>query len=110
MAAIVDGTDTAAQSWRFRAMEREGSVRAKTTGSLSRFQRSCRSLAGGVSTGLRRSARPYPLFFQRGEGPRIVDVDSNSYLDYALAWGPLILGHNPAEVSDAVREQLARGT
>ncbi len=92
------------------AAERERSVRGKTRGSLDRFERSNRSLAGGVSTGLRRSARPYPLFFSRGEGPRMVDVDGNAYLDFALAWGPLILGHNPPEVSEAIRRQAALGT
>lgn len=94
----------------FRATERERSIRARTAGSLARYERACRSLAGGVSTGLRRSARPYPLFFERGEGSRIVDVDGNAYLDYSLAWGPLILGHAPAEVVDAVRRQAALGT
>jgi glutamate-1-semialdehyde 2,1-aminomutase len=53
---------------------------------------------------------PYPLFFSRGEGSRIVDVDRNVYIDYMLAWGPLMLGHNPAEVSEAIRRQLACGT
>jgi glutamate-1-semialdehyde 2,1-aminomutase len=93
----------------FRSAERERSVRAKTGGSRARFERSSRSLAGGVSTGLRRSARPYPLFFHRGEGSRMVDVDANVYLDYTLAWGPLILGHAPPEVTDAVRRQVELG-
>lgn len=93
----------------FRAAERERSIRGKTGGSLARYQRSCQSLAGGVSTGLRRSARPYPLFFDRGEASRIVDADSNVYLDYSLAWGPLILGHAPAAVVEAVRRQAALG-
>jgi glutamate-1-semialdehyde 2,1-aminomutase len=110
MAAIVDRTDAGARGGQFDAFVRERRIREKTAGSLARYERSCRSLAGGVSTGLRRSARPYPLFFQSGQGSRIVDVDSNSYLDYALAWGPLILGHNPPEVADAIRDQLARGT
>jgi glutamate-1-semialdehyde 2,1-aminomutase len=93
----------------FRAAERERSIRAKTAGSLARYERSCRSLAGGVSTGLRRSAKPYPLFFERGEGARIIDVDSNAYLDYSLAWGPLILGHAHAAVTEAISRQAARG-
>jgi glutamate-1-semialdehyde 2,1-aminomutase len=89
--------------------EREHSVRAKTAGSLERYQRSQRALAGGVSTALRRSARPYPLFFDHGKGSQITDVDGNRYVDYCLAWGPLILGHAPAEVSAAIAAQLERG-
>jgi glutamate-1-semialdehyde 2,1-aminomutase len=67
------------------------------------------SLAGGVSSGLRRSARPYPLFFTHGSGSRAFDVDRNSYLDYGLAWGPLILGHAPAEPAAAASAQLSKG-
>ena len=88
---------------------REASVRAKTRGSLERYQRAMRSLAGGVSSGLRRSAHPYPLYLDSGEGARVRDVDGNSYIDYGLAWGPLILGHSPPEVVEAVQAQLSKG-
>lgn len=71
------------------ALAREQSVRTKTAGSLARFNRSRKTLSGGVSTSLRRSARPYPLFFDRGEGSKILDIDGNRYIDYGLAWGPL---------------------
>jgi glutamate-1-semialdehyde 2,1-aminomutase len=92
----------------FRPTVREESVRRKTPGSSQRYQRACRTLAGGVSSGLRRSARPYPLFFDHGEGTRVVDVDGNSYLDYGLAWGPLIAGHSHPKVVEAVQRQAAR--
>lgn len=93
----------------FHAAEREQSVRAKTAGSLERFERSRRSLSGGVASSIRRAARPYPLFFESGHGSRVTDVDRNTYVDYGLAWGPLILGHTPAEVVDAVDRQIRRG-
>jgi glutamate-1-semialdehyde 2,1-aminomutase len=93
----------------FRATERERSVRTKTRGSRERHKRACRSLAGGVSSGLRRAARPYPLYFERGCGSRLIDVDSNSYLDYTLAWGPTMLGHAPRELAEAIAAQAARG-
>lgn len=88
--------------------ERELSIRHKTSGSLQRFLRAERSLAGGVSSGLRRSARPYPLFFADGKGARAIDVDGNSYHDYGLAWGPLILGQSPPEIAEAVATQVHR--
>ncbi len=91
------------------AAEHERSVREKTRGSLERFQRSARTLAGGVSSGLRRSARPYPLFFDRGKGSRVWDVDGNQYLDFGLAWGPLILGQAPDSVVEAVAAQVRKG-
>ena len=89
--------------------EFEQRVRAKTPGSRERFERAQRVLAGGVSSGLRRSAKPYPLYFSHGKGSRVTDVDGNQYIDYGLAWGPLILGHAPDAVVARVQEQAARG-
>lgn len=67
-------------------------------------------MAGGVSSGLRRLAKPYPLYFQSGSGPSIEDVDGNRYLDYTLAWGPLILGHAHPAIADAIAAQARKGT
>ncbi len=89
--------------------QRDASVRQKIPGSLARFERAQRSLAGGVSTALRRSARPSPLYFKQGRGSQITDVDGNNYIDYTLAWGPLILGHSPEVVNNAVAAQLKLG-
>lgn len=88
---------------------REASVRRKTAGSRERFQRASNSLSGGVSSGLRRSARPYPLYFSHGYGSRLKDVDGNSYLDYTLGWGPNILGNAPAEVIESIQHAVQKG-
>src|SRR5262245_65548171 len=67
------------------------------------LERARRSLAGGVSSPVRGTA-PVPLYFTRGEGPRLQDADGNWYLDYAAAWGPVILGYShPALVAAAHR-------
>ncbi len=92
----------------FQAEHHEKSVRQKTSGSWQRYQRSCRTLAGGTSSGMRRVAKPYPLFFDHGAGSRVFDVDGNGYLDYGLAWGPLILGHSHPKVVEAVQRQASR--
>jgi glutamate-1-semialdehyde 2,1-aminomutase len=61
------------------------------------------SLAGGVSSPFRAKA-PVPLYFEDGCGCRLRDTDGNEYIDYALAWGPLILGHrHPALVAAMTR-------
>lgn len=93
----------------FSPAEHEASVRRKTPGSLARYERAQKALAGGVSSGLRRDSRPYPLYYASGAGSRIVDMDGNEYRDFTLAWGPLILGHAPQRVAAAVSEQTARG-
>jgi glutamate-1-semialdehyde 2,1-aminomutase len=94
---------------KFDVPRREASLLSKTNGSLTRYERAQRSLAGGVSSGLRRSVRPHPLFFVAGQGAVTRDVDGNSYLDYGLGWGPLILGQSPPAVAEAIREQAMRG-
>lgn len=91
------------------SVRREESVRRKTTGSFRRWRRASGSLAGGVSSGLRRSAHPYPIYFSHGRGARLFDVDGNCYLDYTLGWGPNLLGNAPPEVAEGVREVLDRG-
>jgi glutamate-1-semialdehyde 2,1-aminomutase len=106
--ALSDLNETRLASTRFQPEIHEHNVRAKTGGSWHRYQRSCRTLAGGVSSGMRHAARPYPLFFDRGEGSRVVDVDGNTYLDYGLAWGPLIAGHSHPKIVEAVQKQAAR--
>lgn len=93
----------------FHPDERELSVRSKTRGSFERHQRASRTLAGGVSSSLRRTARPYPLFYSHGNGSKVIDVDGNTYIDYTLAWGPNILGHPPHAAARAVALQTELG-
>src|SRR5690625_1019238 len=73
------------------------------------WERSKAVLAGGVSTGMRASMKPHPIFFETGEGPRLIDLDGNSYLDYVLGWGPVILGHGHPGLTAAVAERLPHG-
>jgi glutamate-1-semialdehyde 2,1-aminomutase len=68
-----------------------------------------RRLAGGVSSSFRAAVQPEPLFLDHGAGAYVVDVDGRRFLDCALAWGPLILGHCHPAINAAVRAQLERG-
>ena len=65
-------------------------------------------IPGGVTSSIRAGARPHPLYFERGQGPYLWDVDGNRYVDFALGYGPLILGHAPMVVRDAISAQLER--
>jgi glutamate-1-semialdehyde 2,1-aminomutase len=51
-----------------------------------------------------------PLFIQKGEGARLFDVDDQSYIDYVLSWGPLILGHAHPSVVEALQKAVVTGT
>jgi glutamate-1-semialdehyde 2,1-aminomutase len=77
--------------------------------SLALWQRAQKALAGGVASAFRARAVPHPLYFESGAGPRLADVDGNTYIDYTLSWGLLILGHAHPAVERAVAEQLRRG-
>jgi glutamate-1-semialdehyde 2,1-aminomutase len=66
-------------------------------------------LAGGVASSLRLAMKPVPLFLERGQGSRVWDVDGNEYVDYILAYGPLILGHSHPELVHAISEQMTCG-
>lgn len=71
--------------------------------------RARRSLARGVSSAMKATQAPVPICADRGEGSRIWDIDGNEYVDFALSFGPMLLGQSPAMVIDAVRAQLSSG-
>lgn len=71
------------------------------------LERARRSLAGGVSSPF-RARFPVPLYLADGSGSRVRDVDGNEYIDYTLAWGPLILGHRHPALVEALRRQAER--
>ena len=64
------------------------------------------SLAGGVSSPF-RAKFPVPLYFTKGCGCCLWDVDGNEYIDYALAWGPSILGHSHPAIVAALTNAAA---
>ena len=68
-------------------------------------------IPGGVNSPVRACANVGcdPVFYERAEGSRVVDVDGNEYVDFIGSWGPMILGHRPPAVLEAVRAQMERG-
>src|SRR5580692_10201100 len=74
-------------------------------------ERAERVLPGGVDSPVRayRAVPGVPPHIVAGEGAHVVDSDGNDFIDYVLAYGPHILGHQPPRVLAAVRAQLDRG-
>lgn len=64
---------------------------------------------GGVNSPVRYYP-PSPKFMAEGTGSRLRDEDGQEYIDYCLAFGPMILGHSRKEVVDAIREQAGKAT
>jgi len=94
VARLVDGLDTAR--------------------SAELFDAACRLIPGGVNSTARATWsgwNPYPLFVEGGQGSRLRDVDGNEYIDYLLGLGPMIFGHRPPRVTQAVVDFIQqRGT
>jgi glutamate-1-semialdehyde 2,1-aminomutase len=69
-------------------------------------------IPGGVNSPVRagRAVGVDPLFIQRADGCYLWGADGKRYIDYVCSWGPMILGHRPPEVIQALRDALENGT
>ncbi len=76
--------------------------------SIKLYERAKTLMPGGVSSPV-RAIRPYPFYVKRAEGPYLWDLDGNRFIDYCLAYGPMILGHRNPEVMRRVVAQLENG-
>jgi glutamate-1-semialdehyde 2,1-aminomutase len=76
------------------------------------MERAVRRLPGGVNSPVRafRSVGGDPLFMERGDGSTIFDVDGNSFVDYVMSYGPLVLGHTHPDVIEAIERTARKGT
>jgi glutamate-1-semialdehyde 2,1-aminomutase len=76
------------------------------------FQKAQVLIPGGVNSPVRafKAVGGNPIFIARAKGSKIYDVDGNSYIDYVLSWGPLILGHAHHKVINALKKAVDKGT
>jgi glutamate-1-semialdehyde 2,1-aminomutase len=83
----------------------------RDTEARSLRERAERVLPGGVNSPVRayRAVPGIPPHIVRGMGAHVVDADGNEFVDYVMAYGPHILGHQPPQVLAAIRAQLDRG-
>lgn len=76
------------------------------------FERAKQRIPGGVNSPVRawKAVGGTPLHVERGAGPYIFDVDGGRYIDLVMSYGPLLLGHAPAEITAAIRAAAEGGT
>ena len=76
------------------------------------FNKALAVIPGGVNSPVRafRAVGGDPLFIERAKGSKIYDADGNSYIDYVLSWGPMILGHAHPKVTAALKKAVDKGT
>ena len=79
--------------------------------SYAAFERANQFIPGGVNSPVRAFANvnETPVFYDHAKGSHVWDVDGNEYIDFVGSWGPMIFGHRPDFVDEAVRAQLDRG-
>jgi glutamate-1-semialdehyde 2,1-aminomutase len=73
------------------------------------YERARQVIPGGISSNVRADWEPLPLFYARGEGSHVWDVDGNEYIDYVLGRGPLFYGHSPKRIIEALCRQYDIG-
>ena len=76
------------------------------------FEEATKLIPGGVNSPARAfgGVGGSPVVFERAKGAKMYDVDGNSYIDYVLSWGPMILGHADERVCEALKQAVERGT
>jgi len=67
----------------------------------------CKEVVSGGESSYARLIGTRPIVMERGEGARFFDVDGNSYIDWCLGYGPMIFGHRPKAIVDAVTQQIS---
>ena len=75
------------------------------------FELSQKYIPGGVNSPVRafKSVGGAPIFFKRGQGAYVWDIEDKTYIDYVGSWGPLILGHAHPEVIKSVQSAAQNG-
>ncbi|ACT49212.1 glutamate-1-semialdehyde 2,1-aminomutase [Methylotenera mobilis] len=80
-----------------------------TSSNQALFEKSQQLIPGGVNSPVRafRSVGGTPIFFKKGLGSKLWDVDGKEYIDYINSWGPMIVGHAHPDVIGAVQAVAA---
>jgi glutamate-1-semialdehyde 2,1-aminomutase len=80
-----------------------------TSANQTLFEKSQQLIPGGVNSPVRafRSVGGTPIFFKKGLGSKLWDVDGKEYIDYINSWGPMIVGHAHPDVIGAVQAVAA---
>ena len=76
------------------------------------FDEARKFIPGGVNSPVRafKSVNSTPVFFEKGLGSKMVDIDGNEYIDCVSSWGPLIFGHAHESILKSITETSKKGT
>ena len=80
--------------------------------SIIAFSEAKKFIPGGVNSPVRafKSVDSTPVFFEKGKGSKMIDIDKNEYIDCVSSWGPLIFGHANETIINSIIETSKNGT
>ena len=81
----------------------------RTKGSGDMYNRARNSLSGGVASSY-QLREPWPIYLERGQGPKVWDVDGNEMWDFHNGFGSMVQGHAHPAIGRAVGERFPLGT
>jgi glutamate-1-semialdehyde 2,1-aminomutase len=81
----------------------------RTGGSAELYGRANRVLSAGVASSY-QLRDPWPIYLERGKGPKVWDVDHNEMWDFHNGFGSMVQGHAHPLIGNAVRERYELGT
>jgi glutamate-1-semialdehyde 2,1-aminomutase len=81
----------------------------RTGGSSELYSRANRVLAAGVASSY-QLRDPWPIYLERGSGPKVWDVDHNEMWDFHNGFGSMVQGHAHPAIGRAVTERYELGT
>jgi glutamate-1-semialdehyde 2,1-aminomutase len=87
----------------------EKALNDATRKSEEMFKRAHAVLSGGVASSY-QLRDPWPIYLERGSGPRVWDVDGNEMYDFHNGFGAMVQGHAHPAIGKAIRERYDLGT
>jgi glutamate-1-semialdehyde 2,1-aminomutase len=87
----------------------ERRLNERTTGSRAMYERARNVLSGGVASSY-QLRDPWPIYLERGEGPRVWDADGNEMWDFHNGFGSMVQGHAHPAIGRAVQARYDKGT
>lgn len=90
-------------------LREEEALNARTRKSGEMFEAAKKHLSGGVASSY-QLREPWPIYMERGVGPKVWDVDGNEMYDFHNGFGSMVQGHANQAIGDAVMERYGMGT
>jgi glutamate-1-semialdehyde 2,1-aminomutase len=87
----------------------EKALNDATRKSEEMYRRAHAVLSGGVASSY-QLRDPWPIYLERGSGPKVWDVDGNEMYDFHNGFGSMVQGHAHPAIGKAIRDRYDQGT